>query len=43
MNLKNNQKIETEENKKYGIDIYKKDFSIKNKFDNVNVCKIKGE
>ena len=36
MNLKNNQNIEKEENKKYGIDIYKKDFSLNIKFDNVN-------
>ena len=36
MNLKNNQNIEKEENKKYGIDIYKKDFSLNNKFDIVN-------
>ena len=40
MNLKDFQKIEKEGNKEFGIVIYKKDFSTKNKFENVNEINI---
>ena len=43
MNLKDFQKIEKEGNSEYGIDIYKKDFSIKTKSDNVNRINIEKE